>query len=192
MGERLEQRECAACGTPMTYAGTGRRPRFCSASCRRAGWAFEHAAARLADGDDPRPEIVRETVTQERVRVVNRPDTAPNTADEWTRQLPALTHQLGDPRSAVAHADRAQRHRLAARLLAALSALHEADPNACDWQQLAAIHPSIAHALADTPTAAPRPPQPAPPAPPATPAGSRTPGLGPRSRIGLRTAPRCM
>ena len=27
---------CIKCGTPLSYAGTGRKPRYCAQSCRRA------------------------------------------------------------------------------------------------------------------------------------------------------------
>lgn len=37
--------ECLECGTALSYAGHGRRPRYCSAVCRHRGWEKRRAAA---------------------------------------------------------------------------------------------------------------------------------------------------
>jgi hypothetical protein len=74
--ERLEAIECATCGARVAYAGTGRRPRYCSASCRRRGWDLRRAEQALQAGD-PRPQVVRETVTRERVEVRRVPGRPP-------------------------------------------------------------------------------------------------------------------
>src|SRR5699024_379388 len=146
VGERLESTECAACGEPVSYAGTGRRPRYCSASCRRTGWALNRAAAQLDAGQDPRPSVVRETVACERVRTVKVAGRAPTDASAWARQIPQLTRQLHDADSTTAR--ETEQHRgVAAALLSALTALYEANPDGVDWDVLAANHPDIARVL---------------------------------------------
>lgn len=147
VGERLESTECAACGEPVSYAGTGRRPRYCSASCRRTGWALHQAATRLGAGDDPRPSVVRETVTSERVRTVKVAGRAPTGAGAWARQIPQLTRQLHDAESTTAR-ETGKHHGVAAALLSALTALYESNPDGLDWDGLAANHPDIARVLA--------------------------------------------
>lgn len=163
--ERLEQIECAACGTPVPYAGTGRPPRYCGASCRRTGWALQQAQQRLDRDDDPRPEVVHETVTQERVRTVNRPELPPSTLDGWRHLLPNLTHQLRATPQTNSSADYRHRKRLATDLMAALAALHDTTPGGLDWHQLARTNPAITRALTDTTTTPTRPATTPPPAP---------------------------
>jgi hypothetical protein len=71
-GDRLDSVECAACGTPVAYRGTGRPAKYRGDSCRRTGWALHRAAQTLHAGDDLRPEVVRETVIRERLRTPPR------------------------------------------------------------------------------------------------------------------------
>lgn len=84
--------ECRGCGVPVSYAGTGRPPRYCSASCRHRAWALRNAEQSLSAGADPRPEVVREVVE----RRVEPSAPLPDRAREWERLLQALSAQLDD------------------------------------------------------------------------------------------------
>jgi hypothetical protein len=72
----LVSTEFAACGAVVHYAGTGRRPRYCSAGCRQHGWALRHAAAELGR-EDPRPSVNREVIAREHVATVRVSGKAP-------------------------------------------------------------------------------------------------------------------
>lgn len=37
--------DCIECGQPLAYSGRGRRPRYCSSSCRHRAWEARRAAA---------------------------------------------------------------------------------------------------------------------------------------------------
>jgi hypothetical protein len=92
--EQLVSIECAHCGEKVTYSGTGRRPRYCSASCRSRAWELRQAAARL-ERENPMPAVVREVV--ERTVDRDRPvPAAPRRAAEWVRLLQQLEHQVRD------------------------------------------------------------------------------------------------
>lgn len=112
IGERLLARDCAGCGTPVTLSGRGRPRSYCSQACRQRAWALRTAEKQLAQGQDPRPQVVREVV--ERVTPVASDDTrtgsldARNSADrvaagavpattrDWVTQLHMLAEQLLD------------------------------------------------------------------------------------------------
>lgn len=89
--ERLVSVECARCGDEIEYAGTGRRPKFCSASCRTRAYSLRQAAADLGR-PDPMPARVREVVEREVVR--ERGAQLPRTAEEWLPLLEILTQQM--------------------------------------------------------------------------------------------------
>ncbi|MFJ4674235.1 hypothetical protein [Kitasatospora purpeofusca] len=108
--ERLVQRDCAWCGQPVKYAGTGRRPKFCSDAHRTRHWELRTVLDRLeADvaAGLVRTEAVREVV--ERVVTVERTVTLqprveparparPASAKEWTGLVqPLLVDVLRRP-----------------------------------------------------------------------------------------------
>lgn len=132
--ERLISTQCRACGEPIDYAGTGRRPRYCSAACRQNGWALRHAAEQL-EREDPRPAVVREVVAREHVQTVRVAGKAPNLPDDWARQLDQLAAQLDDPEHFTAKATW-QHQRLARALAHALVALDRAHPGGLAWEHL--------------------------------------------------------
>lgn len=106
VGERMRERrvsiECAHCGRTIAYSGTGRRPRYCSPTCRSRAWELRRAAARLAHAN-PMPKVVREVVerTVERDRPVSVP-AAPTTIADWLPLLDQLTRQVREtPRALV-------------------------------------------------------------------------------------------
>lgn len=96
---------CLECGAPLVYRGSGRRPRYCSSSCRHRAWERRRAAAEGLTATEvvelpPRP--TRTTYTragvigwlQDRPRrfaevVAALPDTA-----ESVRQLDAARRRL--------------------------------------------------------------------------------------------------
>jgi hypothetical protein len=132
--ERLVSTQCRACGGPIDYAGTGRRPRYCSPACRQHGWALHRAAVQL-ERDDPRPTVVREVVARERVRTVRVAGKAPTLPEDWARQVDTLTAQLADPEHVAAKVTW-QHQRLAYALAHALAALDRAHPGGLNWDQL--------------------------------------------------------
>lgn len=133
--ERLLSRDCEACGEPSTYAGRGRRPRFCSNACRQHAWALRAADARRAEGTDPRPAVVREVIertTERPVTVLQRREPArPDSAREWADLLDTLTAQLSDEHHRVAR-EHWQHRRLFTALTRAADALVEATPGGLD------------------------------------------------------------
>jgi hypothetical protein len=143
--ERLETIECATCGARVAYAGTGRPPRYCSASCRRRGWDLHRAEQTLQAGD-PRPTVVRETVARERVEVRRVPGRPPEGGQAWADHLPTLTRQLHDPDSPTT-TETGEHQRLARALLDALDALDAAHPGGLAWPALGTAHPGIAGRL---------------------------------------------
>jgi hypothetical protein len=148
--DRLDSIECTTCGSRVAYAGRGRPPRYCSASCRRTGWSLDRAAARLESGEDPRPPVVRETVTREQVR-------PPASIGEWGQALPELTRHLRQTRGQNT-GTAADYHRLAGELLNALSTLHTTHSRTVDWDQLAAQHAQLMDRMAvTTPALQPEP-----------------------------------
>jgi hypothetical protein len=58
VAQHLVSIECGVCGTEISYGGTGRRPRYCSAPCRTRAHARRQAAREL--DRDPEPRVVRE------------------------------------------------------------------------------------------------------------------------------------
>ncbi|MFD2471177.1 hypothetical protein [Amycolatopsis silviterrae] len=131
--ERLLSAECRCCGAAVEVAGTGRRPRYCSAACRQKAWALRKAAEQLGQ-DPPGPAVVREVVARERTRTV-REVRAPRHVAEWIDHLHALHLQLlaaearGRTGEWVLHQD------LAAMLSVTLAALGRMD-RSIDWAQL--------------------------------------------------------
>lgn len=92
--ERVVSIECAHCGRQIVYAGVGRRPRYCSPTCRSRGYELRQAAARLERGD-PTPHVVREVVERERVVERDRPvPAAPQLVAEWVPLLEQLERQV--------------------------------------------------------------------------------------------------
>ncbi|RJQ74199.1 hypothetical protein D5S17_23300 [Pseudonocardiaceae bacterium YIM PH 21723] len=125
--ERRISIECARCGTPIVYKGTGRPGQFCSQTCRTRAWEMRQAAAML-DQADPMPTVVREVV--ERVVERDRPMPAvPVTVADWLPLLDRLRDQIRhDPRSLVRGRDDWQ------ELAGAVLELHES----FTWKQPAA------------------------------------------------------
>lgn len=132
--ERLISTQCHACGEQVTYAGTGRRPRYCSPACRQHGWALRHAAEQL-ERDDPRPAVVREVVASERVQTVRVAGKAPRLPEQWANQLDTLTAQLADPEHPVTTTPW-HHQRLAHALAQALVTLDRAHPGGLDTTHL--------------------------------------------------------
>ncbi|MGW3308125.1 hypothetical protein ACWDG9_16245 [Streptomyces sp. NPDC001073] len=115
--ERLVQRTCAWCGTPVQYKGRGRPPRYCRAAHRTRAWELRSAETRAArpvsDGgrtQEPVREVVERTETvvrtvvresPERVKLVpgvrlsGEPYTMPEDAIEWAQALMYLRRQAG-------------------------------------------------------------------------------------------------
>ncbi|MCL7382216.1 hypothetical protein [Streptomyces sp. 35G-GA-8] len=89
---RLLKRTCGYCGKPVTYAGTGRPPKYCSDGHRKLASAERLALARAGrSGDDdqssePVREVVERTVTVTQTVVRQGP----------VRQVPA-TRLSGEP-----------------------------------------------------------------------------------------------
>lgn len=105
-GERQVSIECARCGREVAYSGNGRRPKFCSPTCRSRAWELRRAATELKQ-PDPMPAIVREVVerTVDRDRPVPAP-VAPRTVADWVPLLEQLTRAVrDDPRSLVRSKD---------------------------------------------------------------------------------------
>ena len=134
--ERVLERGCAGCGTPMPYRGTGRRPRYCRAACRKRAWALRHAEQALGTPGDTRPTVVREVVervieriVEPRVRngalVVN--PSPPVTAPDWQAQLAILAAQLRDPAHLIA-SEHWHHRRLLRALTEVVQALDAAHP----------------------------------------------------------------
>jgi hypothetical protein len=94
--DRLVSSECANCGRTVPYQGTGRRPKFCSDTCRKTTWALRENARRAGD-TPPAPTVVREVIARETVRTVRVAGRAPNDVLHWARHLETLTKQLADP-----------------------------------------------------------------------------------------------
>jgi hypothetical protein len=148
--ERLVSRECAGCGTTITYAGVGRRPRYCSPACRQRSWALRTAEKRLGTPADPRPTVVREvvetvvrikppTLTQtyleakeaaERAAAAAAPS-VPATAREWTLLLDQLATQLADPNGPLAR-EHWHHQRLYTAVIRVATALGKAHPGGLD------------------------------------------------------------
>lgn len=152
-GDRLDSIECAACGTSVTYAGRGRPPRYCSASCRRTGWSLDQATARLEAGQDPRPQVVTETVTRDQVR-------SPASVGEWNAALPQLGQYLHQTRGENT-APASDYHQLAAQLWDALATLQKSHGQAVDWDQLANRHADLIDRMTVSTPAEPAAAQPA-------------------------------
>lgn len=133
--EHLIARECAGCGGPVRYAGTGRRPRYCSPSCRQRAWALRHAEHVLSAGADPRPQVIRETV-ERRVEPAARPAPQPAAATptsgrEWERLLHELIGQLADEGHKT-HREHWHHRRLYNALVLAVRNLGTAHPGGLD------------------------------------------------------------
>jgi hypothetical protein len=104
-GERTISLDCAQCGGPIMLARTGRRPRFCSDTCRKRASEERRAAARLGY-PEPVTRVVREVI--ERVispeappptRPWRAPSTpparsTPRTGIDWATELRVLADQL--------------------------------------------------------------------------------------------------
>lgn len=133
-GERLVSTQCRHCGGDIDYAGTGRRPRYCSASCRTRAWAVRRAATEL-DREHPGPEVVREVVATERVQTVRTPGKAPTDTHGWILQLTALTRQLSGSERA-SFGDDHNYDQLAFRLAQALLLLDRLHPRGLNWARL--------------------------------------------------------
>lgn len=94
--ERLLSIECGTCGTRIVYSGTGRRPRYCSATCRTRAWELRRAAAQLKHAD-PTPKVVREVIERTIEPAPGRATTVsgtPRTVRDWLPLLDQLTQQV--------------------------------------------------------------------------------------------------
>lgn len=137
--EHLIARECATCGQPVRYAGTGRTPRYCSPSCRQRGWALRKAEQALSAGADPRPQVVRETVERRVEPAPSRrpaapaptPPATPASAREWERLLHTLADQLSDESHQTAR-EHWHHRRLYTALVRAMTGLGHAHPGGLD------------------------------------------------------------
>ncbi|MCG8918256.1 hypothetical protein L6E12_20955 [Actinokineospora sp. PR83] len=119
--EQLVSIECAHCAREVPYSGTGRRPRYCSPTCRSRAWELRRAAAWL-DRPDPMPTVVREVVERIEARERRVPvPMAPRTAADWVTALEQLRHRiLRDPLSVL------KRREDLAELIAAVRAVDAA------------------------------------------------------------------
>lgn len=147
--ETVIERECAGCGIRISYAGRGRRARYCSHACRQRAWALRTAERQLGTDTDPRPRVVREVVERERVVVrpgpvsgarLNVPAPSPPTpptppaptrARDWAELLTALEEQLATPEHATAR-HHWEHRRLYAALAGVVTALGKAHPGGLD------------------------------------------------------------
>jgi hypothetical protein len=98
ISERTISLDCAQCGDPITLAHTGRRPRYCSDTCRKRASEERRAAARLGY-PQPVTRVVREVV--ERVTTLATPprppappSSAPRTGTEWAAELRGLADRM--------------------------------------------------------------------------------------------------
>lgn len=159
--ERLVSIECAHCGTEIAYRGTGRRPRYCSPTCRTRAWEQRRAAEHLGR-DQPGPTVVREVV--ERTTEVDRPvptPVAPTRGADWAALLDTLRTRLREqPHSVLRHPDDVDE--LAGALREAYAALtgHDlaaspATPTAGQQHLATAIERTVEDALG-TPTPEPQ------------------------------------
>src|SRR5262245_48622471 len=73
------------CEEPLVYAGTGRRPRYCSPACRTRAWAMRRYAAAVAG------EGLDDVDVDERAGPAGA---APTTARGWAAALDELSAQL--------------------------------------------------------------------------------------------------
>lgn len=101
--ERLVSIECAHCGAVTAYRGSGRRPRYCSPTCRTRAWELRRATTRL-ERDDPRPTVVREVVERHTERTVSVL-TRPRSVEDWVRLLGQLEHQVRTNPLSLVHSD---------------------------------------------------------------------------------------
>ncbi len=94
--EQLVSIECAYCGAEVRYVGEGRRPKFCSASCRSRAWELRRAATKLGR-ESPMPTVVREVVERvvERERSVPA-SRVPRAVGDWVPLLEQLERQVRD------------------------------------------------------------------------------------------------
>lgn len=103
--ERTISLDCAQCGDPIMLARTGRRPRFCSDTCRKRASEERRAAARLGY-PEPVTRVVREVVervispeTPPAPRPWRAPSTpparsTPRTGIEWAAELRVLADRV--------------------------------------------------------------------------------------------------
>lgn len=133
--ERLVRRTCAWCGTWIEYSGRGRRPTYCSKSCRNRAWEVRTADARLhRDQDAGAVPAAAEPIRE----VVSRPAPAPpaprvpTRIADWTRFLGELSGQLRDGDLAKKHWDHPK---LLRALSDAIKALDEATPGGLERLQ---------------------------------------------------------
>ena len=134
VSERTISLDCARCGDPITLAPTGRRPRYCSDTCRKRASEERRAAARLGY-PQPVTRVVREVV--ERVitpvapppRTAAPPSTVPRSTpraaqrsgQEWAAELRDLANRMRTrPLSLVRSPDEFE------ELAAAVAELHAA------------------------------------------------------------------
>jgi hypothetical protein len=110
VSERVTCLDCAQCGAGITVARTGRRPRYCSDTCRKRASEERRAAARLGY-PAPVTRVVREVVERVVERTVEpeglpptartlppprppAPATLPRTATEWAPVLRQLAERM--------------------------------------------------------------------------------------------------
>jgi endogenous inhibitor of DNA gyrase (YacG/DUF329 family) len=153
--------ECGACGRTVPYSGTGRRPKYCSDTCRKQAWALREAARRA--GETPAmPTVVREVIARETVRTVRVAGRAPRNVLDWARHLETLAGQLADDEHEL-HAGQQlagpwQMKRLRYTLTAALKALDDAYPEVASPPPPNAGYPTVwGKPTSISPPAAPAP-----------------------------------
>ncbi|WP_322755909.1 hypothetical protein [Frankia sp. Cas3] len=121
---RTEEPRCGHCRALLVYAGTGRRPRYCSASCRTRAWEARRYGAG-AGGATNRPGA-------EATDTVLPPPPAPETAGpavattarQWAVLLDTLAVELVGGPVGRAHYDHRHLHAALLRVWGALDAAH--------------------------------------------------------------------
>jgi hypothetical protein len=90
--QRPRSLECARCGNPITVKARGRRPKWCSDTCRHRAWE----QARAAESGLAAVQVVERVVTVE--KTVKVADKRLPRGREWADQLASLTRQVEDGR----------------------------------------------------------------------------------------------
>ena len=81
---------CAWCGKPIAVKQRGRRPKWCSSSCRHRAWEQRRAAASGPSAVEVVERVIERVIERERVVEVRL---APR-GREWADALEALVNQL--------------------------------------------------------------------------------------------------
>ena len=136
--ERLVSRTCGWCGELMVYGGRGRRPKYCSKSCKNRAWEVRSAERRLerdlaagaASAEPVREVVSRPPKPEPKPPAPPRPAAprAPVRIADWVKLLAVLEEQLGGELGPKYW----DHPKLLRSLNAVLSALDEAHPGGLD------------------------------------------------------------